>query len=118
MIRKKQKSKQIMQKNQDSNNALKELDDLRQCLDRLDLELITVLKARMAVSLEIGKLKRTLNLPSLQDKRWKEACRRRELMATELNLDCTFVARIFEIIHNESLSIQNSTNLVSKQKTN
>ncbi|MBQ3634514.1 MAG: bifunctional 3-deoxy-7-phosphoheptulonate synthase/chorismate mutase type II [Bacteroidales bacterium] len=85
-----------------------ELDELRQKIDLLDKQIIESLAARMKISESIAKYKYENGITILQSKRYDEILQNRRQTAVQNNLDADFVTKIYEDIHEESVSRQNS----------
>lgn len=82
------------------------LEQMRSEIDRLDVELMEILARRMEVIDEIGNYKLTNRITILQIDRWREILTDRLARAESLGLDRQFVARLLEIVHNESIRRQ------------
>lgn len=82
------------------------LEFLRTHIDTLDKEILKLLGDRMKISKKIGKIKRIQNLPRLQKQRWQEVLQDRVCEGQKSGLRETFIQRIWETIHQESLRQQ------------
>lgn len=82
------------------------LDELRSEIDRMDDELIDVLSRRMAVSREIGDLKRSSGMPVLQTERFDSMLRSRIETAEKSGLEAGFIKKIMSVVHEESIRQQ------------
>ncbi len=91
-----------------------QLELLRSRIDELDESMIRVLVERFNVIGEIGGYKRDNDVRILQEDRWKEICHRVLDMANQFDLNPTFVQRILNEIHEESIRIQS---VILSQKT-
>lgn len=83
-----------------------QIQNLRTKLDTVDQALIKVLKKRQAIVKQIGHVKKDLNLPPLDPKRWQQVLTTRRQWGSEMGLDPIFIEHIFETIHNYSLQIE------------
>jgi len=83
------------------------LDKLREQIDKLDNQLLDLLKERMTVSEAIGHYKFENNITILQTRRYDEILTKRRAKAQEKGLNPDFVIDVFESIHEESIHIQN-----------
>jgi chorismate mutase len=83
------------------------LANLRAKIDIVDDELIHVLSKRMNLVSQIGEFKKDNNITILQLKRWNEIINNRLEKAEQLGLDKIFVMKLLEILHQESIQIQN-----------
>lgn len=90
-----------------TNHAdLNSITALREEIDRLDYQLIDILKQRMELSFEVGKIKKANNISILQLKRWEEMIKTRLEIAENKNISKDFIKEIFESIHQESIRVQ------------
>ena len=80
---------------------------LRARIDVIDENLLTLLKARMAVSEKIGHFKRDHNIAILQTTRWEELMEGLLRKGDTEGLDERFLQALFNVIHEESIRIQN-----------
>lgn len=87
-------------------HAQKRINELRLKIDLLDDELISILSDRKSVSLEIGKIKNEEGLQIFQPDRWQKTLESRIENARIKGLDEEFIRQILEIIHLESIKIQ------------
>ncbi len=84
----------------------RKLNMYRKELDLLDSNLIDLLKDRMGISEQIGKLKHKENVAILQSGRWADILATMIEAADEKGLNKEFVEEIFKAIHVESINIQ------------
>ena len=84
------------------------LDELRKQIDKLDNQLLDILKERMKISEAIGRYKYENNITILQARRYDEIMNDRKVKAESRNLNPDFVSEIFESIHEESISRQSA----------
>ncbi len=89
------------------NNAL---GRLREEIDEIDAEIIGALSKRMKVSREIGRYKNSSNVSIIQPSRWEEVMSKVLDMGTGEGLPGEFISRIFNAIHEASVSEQNKIN--------
>ncbi|MDR3181578.1 MAG: bifunctional 3-deoxy-7-phosphoheptulonate synthase/chorismate mutase type II [Planctomycetaceae bacterium] len=83
-----------------------DLSELRCRIDLIDEALLELLAKRMNISGEIGRYKRSRNMPVLQSSRYSEIIERRAALGKSMNLDGDFVRSILEEIHEESIRVQ------------
>lgn len=88
------------------SDASGELMMLRERIDRLDDELLEVLGKRMALTDEIGRLKRRNNMQVLQPERYEALIESRGNKAADLGLRVGFITDLFAAIHAESVGRQ------------
>lgn len=82
------------------------LDELRWQIDELDGELLSVLARRMVVSRKIGEYKRTHDMPVVQPDRYSRLLTALLRRGCELGLDESFLTRMLETLHAESVRCQ------------
>jgi len=80
------------------------MEELRNELDRIDLEMMTLLEQRMEICKQIGKIKKAKCLPIYQPEQYR---RHLELLKNSTkNLDRAFVQQLYDVIHSEALRVQ------------
>ena len=84
------------------------LDELRKQIDKLDNQLLDILKERMKISEAIGRYKYENNITILQARRYDEIMNDRKAKAESRSLNADFVTEIFESIHEESIRCQSA----------
>ncbi len=89
------------------------LDELRKQIDNLDNQLLDILKERMKISEAIGKYKFENNITILQSRRYDEIMNDRNQRAISRGLNAEFATKIFESIHEESITCQ--SNVMNKE---
>jgi chorismate mutase len=82
-----------------------DISDWRDEIDRIDEELVKLLNRRSACALEIGRIKRELNIPVYSPNREAEVIRH-VLGENEGPLDMGAIRRLFERIIDESRSLE------------
>ena len=90
----------------DNTQTTENISMLRQQIDELDEQLLSLLSKRMRISKEIGLYKKDNNMPILQSGRYTEILDRRGKMGEELDLTADFVKEIMKSIHEESVKTQ------------
>ena len=88
------------------DNALDALGRCRQQIEALDRELVTLLVKRVALSKEIGAMKKVAGLPTLDPAREAEVIRRAAAMAREAGLPDEKVRDIFWHVIGLSRAVQ------------
>ena len=83
------------------------LDKLRGQIDEIDAEIIELLSRRMAVSEQMGYIKKENDVAILQERRWSNIMERSMLQAKQLGLNKEFLKTVLESIHIESINRQN-----------
>jgi len=102
-------SKLIIRSSHTSNHELiDKLAELRKIIDELDDELMNVLKKRIQIIEQIGTYKKEHNITIFQLQRWQEILRTRGQWADKLGLSRQHVEKICQLLHEESIRVQNS----------
>ena len=83
------------------------LATLREQINHIDNELLTLIGQRMKIADKIGAFKRDNNITILQTNRWNEILERATVEGEKLGLSKEFVVRYFDAVHLESISHQN-----------
>lgn len=83
-----------------------QLDLLRKRIGSIDQKILQILKDRMCLSMEVGRLKKRLKLSVENDKREKELMKKVISLAKDLGLNQKFIENLYEIILKESKNIQ------------
>lgn len=82
--------------------------ELRRIIDEVDEELLNILKKRVQVIEEIGRYKKDQNMTIFQLERWQEILRTRGQWADRLGLSRQHIDRVCQLLHEESIRIQNA----------
>lgn len=82
------------------------LEELRTEIDKLDGEMLQILGRRMEIIDEIGEYKRENDITILQMKRWAGIIEDRMAIGNHLGLDDTFLKKLLNLIHKESINRQ------------
>jgi chorismate mutase len=90
----------------DTKQTTENLKELRQQIDEIDNELLSILAKRMRVSKEIGQYKKEHNMPVLQTRRYDEILEKRISEAEKMGMGSEFMKIILEAIHEESIRQQ------------
>ena len=98
----------IRLKSSSKEEFIRKLTMYRKELDLLDSNLIELLKDRMGISEQIGRLKHKENVAILQSSRWADILASMNEAAAEKGLNKEFVEEIFKAIHVESINIQHN----------
>jgi len=83
------------------------LATLREQINHIDDELLTLIGQRMKIADKIGVYKKDNNVTILQTNRWNEILDRAVLKGEALGLSKEFIIRYFDAVHLESISHQN-----------
>jgi len=84
-----------------------EISQYRSSIDKIDFQIIELLKKRMQLVEQIGEIKKIFHIPVFQMERWLEILQTRTSWAGQTGLPAGFIQRVFELIHNESILLQN-----------
>lgn len=79
---------------------------LRQQIDEIDEQFLTLLGKRMRISKEIGTYKKEHNMPILQSNRYTQILDNRGEMGKSMDLTPDFVKEIMKAVHEESVKVQ------------
>ncbi|MFA8298774.1 MAG: chorismate mutase [Hyphomicrobiales bacterium] len=82
------------------------LRSYRKTIDDFDYAVIDLLAKRKEVVRKIGQYKQTKGMDPLQNKRWKDLLISRIEYGKERGLSSKFIEKVWNEIHNESLSLQ------------
>ncbi len=80
---------------------------LRDQINHVDDELLTLLSQRMKVADKIGEFKKSSGIKILQTNRWNEILERATKKSDNLGLSIEFIAKYFDAVHLESINHQN-----------
>lgn len=83
------------------------LTTLREQINQVDDELLTLLGQRMKLSDKIGEYKKNNNITILQTNRWNDILERAFKKGDALGLTKEFITRYFDAVHLESIQHQN-----------
>jgi chorismate mutase len=97
----------LREQNTSDVELLDRLQELRQMIDDIDAELISVLKKRLKVIQKIGSYKKDHNITIFQLERWQEILRTRAQWAEKAGISRIHVEKICQLLHEESIRIQN-----------
>ena len=79
---------------------------LREKIDEVDHDLMTLLSKRMTLARQMAEVKRQSGMSVYQPKRWEAVLNDRLQQADDLGLDQAFVKELLEKIHGESVRVQ------------
>ncbi len=96
----------LKKENSDDKNYTDELSSLRSQIDRIDNELLHILKLRNDVINKIAYAKLNQKVTALQKNRFEEMLSERQKTASTYSLDVDYIKNIFDTIHEESVRIQ------------
>ena len=91
----------------DAKEFITALATLREQINQLDDELLTLLGQRMKIADSIGSYKKDNNIIILQTNRWNEILERAYQKGESLGLSKEFITRYFDAVHLESIQHQN-----------
>jgi chorismate mutase len=90
------------------SNFVNKLERLREQINYLDEELISLISNRMKVVKEIGNIKKESNVTILQSGRYSEIIERALKKAKQVELSEEFMKTYMEAVHIESIRVQNT----------
>lgn len=83
------------------------IEQLRARIDDIDANILSLLSQRMDTSRDIGLLKKENNVSIVQMRRWEEVLNHMLSSGMDEGLSEEFVRAVFNLIHEESIGIQN-----------
>jgi chorismate mutase len=86
---------------------LNALNQLREQINQVDDELLTLIGQRMKLADKIGLYKKENNITILQTSRWNDILERAFNKGLQLGLSKEFITRYFDAVHLESINHQN-----------
>jgi len=93
--------------NTDEKEFLTALATLREQINHIDDELLTLIGQRMKIADKIGEYKRENNITILQTHRWNEILAKAFVKGELLGLSKDFITKYFDAVHLESINHQN-----------
>lgn len=96
------------QENTDAKEFVTALASLREQINQLDDELMTILGQRMKVADKIGAYKKENDITILQTNRWNEILEKAFAKGGKLGLSKDFITKYFDAVHLESINHQNA----------
>jgi chorismate mutase-like protein len=85
---------------------MNELTKLREDIDSIDYQIIDLLSQRFEVVKNVGEVKKLHQLPPLDPDRQKLMLEDRINYAKEMGVDKDFARKIFELVHDEAVGLQ------------
>jgi chorismate mutase len=82
------------------------LEELRSQIDEVDARLIAVLRERLQLASEVGRVKNQNDITILQPRRWSEIFNSRLEKAAQSEIDSHFMTRLLHLLHQESINTQ------------
>ncbi|MEO7524432.1 MAG: chorismate mutase [Ferruginibacter sp.] len=93
--------------NSDQQEFIGALSQLREQINQVDDELLSLMSQRMKLADKIGMYKRENNITILQTTRWNDILERAFDKGAQLGLGKEFITRYFDAVHLESINHQN-----------
>lgn len=93
--------------NTDAQEFINALATLREQINHIDDELLTLIGQRMKVADKIGEYKKRNNITILQTNRWNDLLARAFKKGEHLGLSKDFIVKYYDAVHMESISHQN-----------
>lgn len=90
----------------DSPSYDTQMQRLRERIDEVDHEIVELLALRMQVAKNMGELKRTFKVSTLQPSRWQEILASRTAAGEKKGLDADFISQMYQMIHEEAIRVQ------------
>lgn len=92
------------------------IEELRRQIDAVDSRLLHALAQRMSLVEQIGRYKRIASITTVQIDRWMKLLEQRLRLGRSLKLPDDFVLALFQLIHKESINLQNELAAASAEK--
>ena len=97
----------VLRQEQNINkNLSSDLSTLRENIDKIDRDILTLLGNRMKIADEIGIYKKTNNITILQLNRWREIQQAQQSHGPKQGLSLKFIEKYLEALHQESIRHQ------------
>ncbi|MBS1497004.1 MAG: bifunctional 3-deoxy-7-phosphoheptulonate synthase/chorismate mutase type II [Bacteroidetes bacterium] len=93
--------------NTSEQEFLSALSKLREQINHIDDELLTLMSQRMKIADKIGEYKRANSITILQTNRWNEILEKAIAKGEKLGLSNEFITKYLDAVHLESISHQN-----------
>jgi chorismate mutase len=91
------------------------LEHLRENIDSLDEQILSLMSERMSIARNIGQYKKDNNMTVLQVERWNEILRTRLQSGEIKELNRDFILKFYSLIHDES--IRQQTEVMNEEKS-
>jgi chorismate mutase len=82
---------------------MKDIEVLREEIDKIDTQIVQLLSQRFELSSQIGAIKKRNNIPVVDSKRWSLVKERLKKEAKKHNLNENLVDDLYELIHKHSV---------------
>jgi chorismate mutase len=93
--------------NTDAKEFINALATLREQINHIDDELLTLIGQRMKIADKIGEYKKNNNITILQTNRWNDILERAFKKGEHLGLSREFITKYYDAVHLESINHQN-----------
>jgi chorismate mutase len=84
----------------------KKIKIFRKKIDKIDNQLIKLLKSRILICIRIGQLKKQMKQPINQPQRNKKIIEKKVYQANRCGINPSFIENLFQLIIEESCNIQ------------
>jgi chorismate mutase len=85
---------------------MKDLEDLRKEIDRIDDQLVKLIADRMSVVREVGEYKKSRGIKPLDESRWQKVLERNRELATQLSVSEDLIVDIYNRMHESALKLE------------
>lgn len=85
-----------------------EINKLREAIDRCDNEIFDSLRNRFVLVHRLGKIKKKLGLPIVDNNRYEEMVNDKIIRLESIFLTKPFIKKLYKVIHGQSCKIQKS----------
>ncbi len=81
-----------------------ELTELRTKIDKVDSQIINLIKERLALVAQVGKYKKKKGIPPLDEERWQEVLQNRITQSQGISEET--IQTIWNALHTEALQVE------------
>lgn len=85
---------------------MRTIDEIRDDFNEIDQEILQLVKKRIKLAEEMAPLKKQKNMNVVQLNRWKKVTKDRMKENEKLGVDSLFLLKLFNLLHEESIRIQ------------
>lgn len=85
---------------------MREIEEIRADFNEVDREILKLVAKRTKLSFEIAKIKKQRKMNIVQLNQWKKVTKARLKENEKLGVDSLFLLKLFNLLHEESIRIQ------------
>jgi chorismate mutase len=90
------------------------IESLRNRIDSIDKDIISLFAARMRLARDIGFIKKEYNIPIFQPERWKEVMQHVLSVSGDYDMNEDFIKAVYDAVHQESILTQSQVMNIEK----